>query len=459
MLHLSTLLQYYKRPEIQNAIVDASMGREVGLRYGDRAFGKRPDVLLYPADVLESVKKGATSFHVSEERWQNPLLLSPAMSRKELDVLRVGWDLVIDVDFELWEGTCIISDAIVRALRSHGIRSITAKFSGNKGFHISVPFEAFPEKYHDVETKDLFPEEVKRIVEYLTHYIDSPDNDYAVSRQIISLDAFKRLQKADPEKARRLVAETVHDTPTKIDLKIDTILVSSRHMYRSVYSLHEKSGLASVPVDPDNILAFERSSAEPSKVKVGVFPWLDTSKATPDEARGLFLQAADFRPKIEQEASKKDFAYEDIKDAIPEELFPPCIHNIFKGIKDGKKRAIFILINFLSSSGWSYDKIEERLMGWNKGLDEPLREVNIKGSIRYHRQQAKRKLPPNCDNMMYYRDFGVCTPDNLCNYIKNPVQYVRRKTKYMKDHPPRKKRVLKKAKTDARAETKGEKSP
>jgi len=47
-------------------------------------FGKRPDVLQYPADVLELVKQGATSFHASEELWRNPLLLAPSMSRKDI---------------------------------------------------------------------------------------------------------------------------------------------------------------------------------------------------------------------------------------------------------------------------------------------------------------------------------------------------------------------------------------
>jgi len=32
---------------------------------------------------------------------------------------------------------------------------------------------------------------------------------------------------------------------------------------------------------------------------------------------------------------------------------------------------------------------------------------------------------------MYYKDFRVCVPDNLCQKIKNPVNYARIKTRYL----------------------------
>ena len=43
-------------------------------------------------------------------------------------------------------------------------------------------------------------------------------------------------------------------TMSKLDvekfLEIDTVLISSRHLYRMPYSLHEKSGLVSLPINP-----------------------------------------------------------------------------------------------------------------------------------------------------------------------------------------------------------------
>src|SRR3989344_9127692 len=94
---LGTRLKYYKRPEIQKAIVAAASQREVAVRFGE-SFGKRPDVLQYEGEILELVKQGATSFHVSEELWQDPMQLNASLHRKQLDDLRVGWDLVLDID-------------------------------------------------------------------------------------------------------------------------------------------------------------------------------------------------------------------------------------------------------------------------------------------------------------------------------------------------------------------------
>ena len=76
---------------------------------------------------------------------------------------------------------------------------------------------------------------------------------------------------------------------------------------------------------------------------------------------------------------------------------------------------------------------------WNKRNDEPLREVNLLGQIRYHKRNKKKILPPNCDNASYYKDIGICEPDNLCNRIKNPVNYSRIKIKSVKKKSKRKK--------------------
>ena len=61
---------YYSNPKIQKAIFDFAANREVCPRYFE-GFGKRPDCLQYESDIFELVKKGATSFHCSEEIWDN----------------------------------------------------------------------------------------------------------------------------------------------------------------------------------------------------------------------------------------------------------------------------------------------------------------------------------------------------------------------------------------------------
>src|SRR3989338_5595644 len=76
------ILKYYSRKDVQKKILESAKDREIGVKYGkDGGFGKRPDVLQFDNDILELVKGGATSFHVSEERWKNPLLIQTGMNK------------------------------------------------------------------------------------------------------------------------------------------------------------------------------------------------------------------------------------------------------------------------------------------------------------------------------------------------------------------------------------------
>src|SRR3989344_3410359 len=88
---------YYSRKEIQKAILEFSKKREVVPRYFE-GFGKRPDILQYLGDIFELTKKGATSFHCSEEIWTDPLEIQTGMAEQKLNELREGWDLLIDID-------------------------------------------------------------------------------------------------------------------------------------------------------------------------------------------------------------------------------------------------------------------------------------------------------------------------------------------------------------------------
>ena len=111
-------LKHYKRKEIQEEIVNGAKDKEIAVKFGDKGFGKRPDVLLFPNDVLELAKKDATSFHASEELWLNPLNLKPEMRRKELDDLRKGWDLILDIDCKILDYSKIAADLLVKALKN-----------------------------------------------------------------------------------------------------------------------------------------------------------------------------------------------------------------------------------------------------------------------------------------------------------------------------------------------------
>jgi hypothetical protein len=428
-MHISTLLKYYKRPEVQEALVGAADKKEIAISYGGTGYGKRPDALNYPRDVLEMVRQGATSFHCSEELWKNPLHIVTGMKPEELNELRIGWDLILDIDCSELEYSKIAADLLVQALRHHGVQHVSVKFSGNHGFHIGVPFEAFPETVNGKLIKDQFPDGPRKIAAYLQAMIKEP-----LGQKLLQKDTLSNIA----EKIKKNVGEIVKNgqfEPFNV-LSIDTILISTRHLYRMPYSMNEKSGLISVIIKPEEILSFDKKDASPEKV-VPKMTYLDRNNIIPGEAKKLIVQAFDYKTTLEGPTEIKEMldkgkkTFEPITDAVPEQYFPPCIQLISQGLKDGRKRAMFVLINFLTSCGWSYEKIDNYLTEWNKKNAEPLREVLIQGQLRYHKMMKKRALPPNCDNKAYMVDLGVCKPDGFCSKIKNPANYAIAKQRMM----------------------------
>lgn len=431
-LEIGFVIRYYKRPEIQGALVEAAAGKEVAVSYGGTGYGKRPDSLAYPRDVLEAVKQGATSFHCSEELWKNPLQVVTGMKPADLNEIRSGWDLLLDIDCPELEYSKIAGDLLVQALRYHGIKSVFVKFSGNHGFHIGVPFEAFPEIVNGVAVKDLFPDGPRKIAAYLASMIKD-----ALAQKLLEFE------RGDISSIAGKIGKEPHELLRggKLDgfsvLTIDTVLIASRHLYRMPYSLNEKSGLASVVIPADSILKFDRSFADPEKV-VPALKFMERSSVMPNEAKKLIVHAFDFKSatEIRVDVPKQEGArrFDEVLTAIPEQFFPPCIQKISNGMIDGKKRALLILINFLGSCGWKYEEIEKYVTSWNKRNPEPLREVYINGQLRYAKSQ-KPKLPPSCKNKAYMVDIGVCSPDGFCrangptssaefdSRVKNPASY------------------------------------
>ncbi|MBU0666267.1 MAG: hypothetical protein ABIC91_02735 [Nanoarchaeota archaeon] len=426
---ISKTLKFYKREDIRNAIISFAKNKEIAVRYRNKGFGKRPDVLIYSNDVLEHAKRGASSFHCSEELWKNPMQITKNSIAKDLTELRIGWDLVLDIDCHFFEYSKLAAYYTIKALEHHGIKSITCKYSGNKGFHIAVPFEAFPESVNGQDIKELFPEAPRRIATYIKYLIKEPVSKAIIKLEKGSFNAVIRKTGKKSEEITRYEEVEFGDKIPKLDaepfLDIDTILISQRHLYRMPYSLHEKSGLVSIPIKKEDVLKFRKEDAEPDFV-VPKNSFLDRN-VSGKEATKLLVQAFDFEINDElveddQERSYKK-EYDELTSAISEDLFPPCIKKILEGLEDGKKRAVFILSNFLLSVGWSIEEIEKRLLEWNKKNSEPLRETILKGQLRYRKLQKDKMPPPNCNNLAYYKAFGVCKPEPLCQKIKNPIQY------------------------------------
>ncbi len=447
MIPIVVGLRHYKKKFIQEYIFRHCEDREIGVMY-NQFFGKRPNVITSPRDVLELAKKGASSFHASEERWLNPLQLSSGITRKEMAKLRIGWDLLFDIDCHQFEYSRIAADLIVKFLKTWDMKNVSCKFSGNKGFHIGIPFEALPSIINGKETVDLFPELARKIAMYVTEKIKTKLADEILKYE--DGDFYKIKDKTGLEQ-KDIVAYSKNKYGDKIPylnvenfLEIDTILIASRHLYRVPFSLHEKSGLVSVPVDIDNILEFEKKYANPENdlEKYSQYIFLNRD-VKPENIENFIMQAMDFnykKPEKTMGKSKKEFEGVEITERLGDELFPPCINCMLKGLEDGKKRAVFIMVNYLNNLNWKKDEIKEFLMEWNKNNTEPLRETYINGQLRY---LNKKMMPPSCNNKDYYKALLVCKPDSFCNKIKNPVNYSFLKNKIRKSLDNTKKRKKK----------------
>jgi len=480
---------YYSNPSIQKAIVEFAQNREVCSRYFE-GFGKRPDSLQYPGDVFELVKKGATSFHCSEEIWSDPLQIQTGMIEKQLNELRTGWDLLIDIDCKWFDYSKLAAQAIINILEKNNVKNIGIKFSGSKGWHILIPWKSFPKEVGGERTKDLFPELPRKIVDYLRYEARKemenilPDDFYnqfknvkikkgikcnncnEISEEFYSIELFcpdckigesKKIRKEEKQnfycpncRKKFIIQDTKNyyecnkcninskENPDNFSQKIETdlfdlmgldlILVSPRHLFRTPYSLHEKTALASVVIEKQDLENFQLKDADPMKIIVKNF----MPDAKQDEAKELVMQAMDWyrenkisRGETDEKITDKFAEFKPIKlDDISEEKFPPCIKKVLKGVSDGRKRALFVLINFFRSIGMEKQELEKNIDDWNKKNEVPIKQGYIKSQLLWG-YRHKPIMPPNCRE--FYQGIGVCIPDNLCNKIKNPVNYVVRK--------------------------------
>ena len=490
---------YYSNPAIQKVILDFCQNRETVPRYFE-GFGKRPDTLTYPSDIIGLVNKGATSFHASEEIWADPLSLKTEMTQDEIKELRKSWDLLIDIDSEYFDISKEAAKLVLDFLEHKNIKNYGIKFSGKKGFHIIVSGKAFPSEFDGRIMNESFPEWPRAITEYIFNQI-KPHFRKAVG-QIMS---FSSLNKKEPEsricclqcgqkaqagsllkyrcpvcnmtmdrkevkqvnrKIRCLngkcggimdaidssnyhFCETCIDSSNeKIQLNsirhpdlfkeeraefadeeadLDMVLIAPRHLFRTPYSLNEKTSLASVVLKKEELENFSLKDADPMKVKIRNF----MPENIQDEAKILLSDALKWKKDHESNKegldSKKYRSYEniDIKE-VSEDLFPEPIKKLLNGLQEGKKRGLFILITFLRSLNFPPDYIIKKVGDWNKLNNPPLKEGYVKSQLDWHLRQKKRILPPNYENQSFYKDIGLISKKQDA---KNPISEVLRKVR------------------------------
>lgn len=405
------ILKYYSRPDIQKEILRIAKNREVVGSLENGAYLKRPDSLIYPKDIEERVKRGVVSFHCSTERWDQPMQLSVALRKEEMNSLRSGFDLILDIDSKTkLEHASITAQVVCEFLKDLGIEP-TVKFSGSRGFHIGVSYEAFPQKVDFNLTSSRYPE----IPQILSEYIRNEINDKLLEKLIEFEGGVASLVKHLPKISQLSPYEFV-------DIEKNW---GNRHLFRMPYSLHTKFWLASLPIKITDLKNFNKDMAKPETVKT------NTKFLVNKEGEGteLFLRALDWKAKQPKEdiVEKEKRIRKAPETPIPEDFFPPCIKLILEGLDDGKKRSLFTLSTFLARMNWKEEDIQKALKEWNDKNPVPLSDRFIKTQLKWHFRQKRELVPANCFSDLFYVSLGVCKPDRFCS--KNPVNYPYKKMK------------------------------
>ena len=438
------VLDYYSREEIQQALLKVSANREVAGVYETGAYSKRPNSLVFPNDIAYMVKSGVIEFHGSLEHWSNPASLKEG----NYNDLRTGWDIVLDLDCDLFDHGRIAALVLAKELKKLGVNNLSLKFTGGTGLHLGIGWKSLPKEIDYKSTINQFPDLARKVASFLK---------YRIKEDLESALLKKYTPEQLAEKTAKPIGKIIKDdgiNPFEV-VDIDPILLSARHLFRLPYSLNMKSFRVSVPLRFEELENFKQEDASPDKVypKLG---FLDSGEE--GESELLLGEAIDYynkmqkTEKIQEKRKRVEFTA-----AIKNEMFPPCIKAISSGLTDGRKRGVFILLNFLRSAKWKPDDIETYITGWNSKNNPPLPDSYIRSQIRWHLSKDKILPPPNCPSeksVGWYESIGVCRPDKICGQpnilIKNPISYpVKIMSSYKPKAPARRKFKRKSEKSES----------
>lgn len=452
--------KYYSRNDIKQALINFSKDREIAVRF-DSFFGKRPDILENNLDIEKFIKKNVTSFHCSEELWLNPLFLGNSKDKQDIEKNRIGWDLILDLDGVDFEFAKIVGKILIEFLNELGIKNISTKFSGNKGFHLGIPFQAFSSEIIGFgETRLLFPKAPQKIALYLMEELKNK-----ISSEIIKYcGTIEQISKKYNIPLNELIIKDKKSNNLNYMklIEIDTILITSRHLFRMPYSLHEKSGLASIPVENKRIMEFQKQEAKPENVdpkKYINFEFLKYDEKNGKDGNNLLMKAYDeisddemFKETIEKHKLIKKENYGtknsqfggttfltenivilefEITEKIELKDFPKTINYILNNkFEDGKKRALFILLTFLYGIKWEKNHIEEIIIEWNSKQEIPLKLNYLKAQLYWFSNQKNKISTPNFNSENYYKSIGI--PNKVISQdlrkfktkVKNPLHYI-----------------------------------
>ncbi len=214
---------HYSREPIQRAMYEYAKGRAISAL---RIFRPLFSALKRPEDVLPL----AFFFARRGKLWPS---LHGTTKRKVED--RTLHDLVLEVDFKPnWRVAFEGARPLVRFLRDFGV-IFKVKFSGNSSPHIIIPAEAFP--------PELGRGSHEAILDYANKHVKGRGH-------------------------------------------LDMSFRNADHFLRLAYSLNERAGRVSVPIDPDRYEDFNPRQAEVGSAKV-LRDWWAVPSDAPERTREM----------------------------------------------------------------------------------------------------------------------------------------------------------------------------
>lgn len=161
---------------------------------------------------------------------------------------------VMDMDGreeKLWELTKLAAYELSRLLTRHKIKHLI-KFSGRQGFHFMWSLGHVTPNWLGMR---------KQLRGFANELEITLQRKYAHK-------FYQLIPKRNP-----IIVTSSTDRKFKRSILLDEQIIHKNGLIRSPYSVHPKTGLVSVPVHSSGILKFQKSSAEPDKVKPRAIIW------------------------------------------------------------------------------------------------------------------------------------------------------------------------------------------
>jgi hypothetical protein len=373
--------EWYCRSDVRQALISQLReDREVWVNAEDYA-SPRPRVAKSPSDLLQLIPKGRVcSVSSSIERFSDPLLLTT----EEPNTLRLGWDLILDIDSDNgFEAAKRCSQAVIRLLANYDLESVKVKFSGRRGYHLLIEGEAF----------DCF----------------SGPTDFLRAYPLVPLQVARFITAALSPKDRRGV-------------EIDTAVYSPRHLIRIAYSLHHLTKLVSLPLSTGELGRFTLEDASPDRIKQINWNWLDTKPKLGEASTLLdyvvkWVQRSKPRTGIHV-LSRANAAKTRTHDSTP--CVSALMREGFSAKLEGHRHDVLCnVLNGIRRLGFTITP--EQLKELNKRSEKPLPERELEYQIRY---QLSRPRPYRFKPEIM-QEAGLC-PSIGCRLCRNPPFTIKR---------------------------------